>query len=286
MERGTFEYFSTAAEQCVIREPSGKISSISYSTCGENIIYTNLNTIKVYISSTGALHNIITQDTDKIVSFQKNTILHTYGSSIYYLSLYDNKHLRIFEGHSGVVENITVDSLSDLFMSTGPAESNIWDIRMDSPIKKIPFSGYIGALGQGKQYALANNNLIRIFDMRNDLGPIITTTLNPEFYSRIWYTADASAIVLASSNSYTYLNNTGKSINFVSLENSSCGDTSSASDILFCSSKKHIFAYRMNDRKRLGILETLIIPDVAVLANPCMSEIAVASKDTIVTYKL
>lgn len=284
MENTEDAYFENHKEIQTIKE-SGLMKNLEYSIDGELLAYTIGDALKLYVSSTGALRNIITADIHKMKFFQRHTLLHTRDSTIYYLSVYDNKYMRQFSGHSGAIDSLSVDSSADTFMSTGPAEACLWDIRMEDPVKRIAAMCHIGALGPDNQYALCNNDFIKIFDAREDNGPVAVRATQPGFYRRMWYTADGEHIALAGSSNYTFMSRGGELQCFIIQENENDGDTAPDSDTLLCSSNNYVFAYRINDRKRVGTLETPTSPNNVVRANPSFPQFACATPDTLKIFR-
>lgn len=280
MEGGDDEYFENHREIHTIRE-GGQVRNLEYSVNGELLAYTVGDALKLYTSTTGVLRNVITAEIHRMKFFQNNTLLHTVGDAILYLSVHDNRYMRRFSGHPGVVDSLSVDSSADIFMSAGRAGACLWDIRMDDPIKRVSATDHIGALGLDGQYALCNNSFIRIFDTRMDSGPVATAAVQPAFYRRMWYTSNGEYISLAGANSYTFVNRCGETQCFIIQENENDGDTAPDSGTLLCSSNKHIFAYRISDRKRIGTLETTISPNVVVRTNPSLPQFACATPEAL-----
>jgi len=280
MESGEDEYFENHREIQTIRE-NGQAMNLEYSINGELLAYTVGDTLKLYTSATGALCNVITAEIHKMKFFQNNTLLHTVDDTIYYLSVHDNRYMRRFSSHSGPIESLSVDSSADIFMSAGLRGACLWDIRMDDPIKRISAANHIGALGLDGQYALCNNNFIKIFDTRTDSGPVTTEAVQPGFYKRMWYTNNGEYISLAGTNNYTFVNRNGETQCFIIQENENDGDTAPDSGTLLCSSNRYVFAYRISDRKRIGTLETTISPNIAVRANPSFPQFACATPEAL-----
>ncbi|KAI4291761.1 COMPASS component SWD2 [Pancytospora philotis] len=287
MEGRPQSFFASMREKCAIQD-SGHINNLCYSANGEYLVYTAGDALKVYTAANAALKNIITVSVGCMAFAQSHTILHTQSDSdaIFYLSIHDNKHLRRFCGHAGAVESISADPLADVFMSTGPAEANLWDMRADGPAKKIRTRNSTGALSRDGHYALCDNNFVRVFDARQDSGPVHTAACVPGLYRRLWYTADSARIVLASHNGYTFLSADGRVQGLIGLENECDGDTSPDSDILLCCTSKHVFAYSIADRQRLGAYGTVGAPNVSIRANPAAPQLACASMDRITLYSL
>jgi len=228
------------------------VENLEYSVDGELFSYTTSNSLKIYAAANGMLRNIISLDTDNMKYFQKNTLLHTKDSLIYYLSIYDNKHLRKFDAHKDTIKGLSVSSYDDLFMSVGTKKTNIWDIRYKDPIRSIQSNGKLGALSQDQEYTLADNNFMYIFDRRNDRGPLVVKDLKPNFYKSILYTMDNSCIAISSSKEHVFTANNGEFLSSCTAENDTVGDTMSDSNIFVYTSSNFIFAYNILDKKRIG----------------------------------
>lgn len=57
------------------------------------------------------------------------------GGAITYHNLHENKAVRVFEGHSARVTSISMNPVSDHFLSVGlDGVFNVWDLRMAAPI--------------------------------------------------------------------------------------------------------------------------------------------------------
>lgn len=276
-------YFSMHQEIASTIEPM-PISNIEFTINGENLAYTTNEMLKIYSTSTGTLRNVISASIDTMKFFQNNTLLHSKDKSIFYLSIYDNKYLRKFEGHTLPIKNISVDSTKDMFMSIGDDCVNLWDFKMKNPIKRLNTSRHIGCIGSENRYFLCDNNYIKIFDLRSDNGPLITKQIEPSFYKKAWYTNDCNFIVISSLRSYSFLNDEGDFLSYISLENESDGCTTMQSDNLLCGSKRMVFAYRISDRTRIGTLETQNGDNLVIRSNPCSEQFVAASENVIRFY--
>jgi COMPASS component SWD2 len=63
------------------------------------------------------------------------------GGAITYHNLHENKAVRVFEGHSARVTSISMNPVSDHFLSVGlDGVFNVWDLRMAAPIGRGAFT--------------------------------------------------------------------------------------------------------------------------------------------------
>lgn len=247
-------YFTGYSESCQHQEEQ-PINNIEYSTNGEFFTYTTGGLLKVYETKKYSLRNIISMDISHSKFFQKHTMIQSSKNLLFHHSIYDNKLLQRFD-HGGDIEHISVNPFYDTFMSVGSSKVNLWDIRMERPLQQLDAPGYIGALSFDNRYCLCFNGQVKIFDMREDHGPMITALAPSAFYDSIWFTRDTSTIIIASKNTYACVDASGQTKGVVTLESASSGDTSSDGTILVCSAKKYIMGYRVNDRVKCGALST------------------------------
>lgn len=277
-------YFSENTEINLIRENT-QIRNIEYSTGGDLLSYTVGDSLKIHSTLDGSVKNIITVEISTMKFFQKNTILISHDNTIRHLSIHDNRFLAVFTGHAGKITSLSVNSQHDLFMSIGPKEANVWDVRMSDPLRKVVARDQIGALSCNNQYSLCNNNILKIFDMRYEAGPVSTVMIQPNFYRKFWFTADGEAMAIAGAKDYTFFDKEGNMLSYIAVEEENNGDTTPDSSTLLCCSKKYIFAYRILDRKRIGTLETSTQNNYVIRANPVSPGFICASSDSVCFYK-
>lgn len=283
MEGKEENYFGTYQNSAKILE-TASIKNIEYSTTGELFSYTTDGILKIYSAVSGAIKNIININMDCMKYFQRHTLLHSQNNQILYLSIYDNKHLRKFDGHSGRIREISVDSSNDLFMSIGEDLINMWDIRMKDPIKNIRTNRHFGAMSSENLYFISDDYFVRIYDRRSDTGPVVTREIQPNFYQRGWFTGDNSVIALEGTSSCSFLDCSGNPISFVSMESENQSSTTMDSSTLLYGSKKHIFAYRIRDRAQVGVMESPEANNFVIRANPEHPQFLSASEHAILLY--
>lgn len=264
-----------------------EISNLEYNNSGELLSYTTNTSLKIYSTHlVPKVRNIITTTIDTMKYFQNNTILHSKGNRIMYLSVYDNKYLRKFEGHTDKINMISVNPNHDTFMSNGTDSTKLWDIRYKDPIMTLDSNGKIGAMNTDHSYALADSNFIYIFDWRNDKGPISIKSIKPGFYSKIQYTEDGSSIALSNLKTNLFLDSQGEFSSSFFTENECAGDILNESNIFICSSSRLLFAYKIADKKVIGKEHNNGIDCNLIRANPRKAQFACASQTGIQTWSL
>lgn len=251
------------SEQC-------KIENLEYSTCGKFFSYTADSSLKIHSTSIPAvLKNIITVKIDTMKYFQKNTLIYSKDNSIFYLSVYDNKYLRSFEGHNDSISSLSVDQHNDRFMSVGTDTIKIWDIRHKDPVYTLDSKGKLGALSKDHEYALADNNFVYLFDLRNSRGYVEIKSIKPGFTKKLWYTPDQMYLGVSSLKCHQFISSKEATSNVAySLENPCDGDIFRDSNIFVTGSSKMLFAYKIADKKTIGRMG---IPDFecsTIRANP------------------
>jgi COMPASS component SWD2 len=108
-------------------------------------------------------------------------------TNIRYLSLYDNKYLRVFSGHANRVVDISVSPIDDTFLSAGMDQSvRYWDLRTNKPNGVLRFPA---PLRPSVAYdplglvfaAVLSPGVVKLYDSRKyDMGPFATFTLPPD----------------------------------------------------------------------------------------------------------
>lgn len=274
------DFFTNYSEVSVLHEES-PIRNLEYSTEGELLAYTAGGLLKIYDARSLALCNIITAEIDNSKFFQRHTMIQSVGSYIFHHSIYDNKYLNKFD-HSEPVRILSVDPFSDLFMSVGHNKSYLWDIRMKDPTHRIIAPGHIGCLGREHHYSLYANGILKIFDIRNNYGPIHSVV--PPFGScrTIWF-AD-QAIIIANRNAYASVDQSGKVSPAIVLEGNTVGDTTPDSSILVCSAKKYLMAYKIENRIKIGNMGTSLESCDILRINPGIPQLACSAPGLVKIY--
>lgn len=250
---GTMKIFKSPCNESTLVQPAksvnGKLSSRTiYSSMSHPDLFKPINT------------NNITISVDHMKFLQKNTLVYSTESEMYYLSIHDNKHLRDFKNSEDLIsqspiKSISVDSANDLVMSLTSDTLNLWDIRMVNPIKRVNHPLNMATLSTGNQYAMADNCRISIFDKRNDSRALITTDLQSNFYKSMEYTPDNEKILLRTDRSYYFYSTSGLLSTFITMENPNEGVVTADSEHLLCPSKNYVFCYKIEDRKKLDSID-------------------------------
>ncbi|KAI5148769.1 COMPASS component SWD2 [Enteropsectra breve] len=282
MDNSEANFFQNIRETRTIAE-HGHAKNIEYSITGDKFAYTAGDLLKIY-SAEGQLMNIISADIDQLKFLQNNTILHTKAEDILYLSIYDNKYFRKFEGKQGVITALSADPTRDEFMSIGSKGVCMWDIRMQDPTKRIKCKGQLGSIGTENNYFLADNATVKIYDRRNDLGPVHTKHLKGGFNKKAWYTADDSFIVLKENTGFVFLDREGEEVSSLNLEAESNGDSLYSANLILCPAKNAILAYKMQDGKYIGSVEGNDLSNAVIRTRPHSYDFLVQNGGAISLY--
>jgi len=279
MEQSYSNYFADSRTIGSIKEGS-TITNMCFNPTGEFFTYTTPTHLKIH-TSTGNLKNIITVPVEKMQFFHRNTLLHSKGSMIYYLSIYDNKYLRVFDTGEPVGA-IDTDPDNDMFMTVGSRGSQIWDIRCATPVLRVEAPGHIGAIGNGRAVVM-DNYFLRFYDHRSPRSPAATVQIPGSCYRKVWFTADGGRIMAAGASSYTVFDRSGESTGTIRMEREGTGFTTPDSASLVCSSEKYLFSYRLESLKRTG---TLSLPFVSreMCVSPSDQYLACRGDDSVVLF--
>lgn len=276
MDQTEENYLDNFEIKRIIKERS-PISNLEYSISGEIFSFTTNDSLKI-CSSNGELKNIIAVELEGMKYFQNNTILLYKGNTIYYHSVFDNTFQAKFQAEDKVMK-LTVNSLKDLFMTTGTCTSQIYDIRVKDSIKKIQTKHKKSAIGN-MGYAVADNNYIWIFDMRNDRGPVDIREITPGFYRDINYSPDSSLIALEGNTEIHFLDEFGDQRSRIAINNYYVGDLERDSNTFVYATSNTLVAHRINAKQRIGQIPTPAICDFTALkTNPMSSRFLLSSSD-------
>lgn len=280
----TEENFLSAFTECKTIQENSQVRLLDFSPNGEHFSYMINDSLKIYAAKSGVLKNIIAVQMDTMCYFQNNTLLHSKDNNIFYLSIHDNGYLRTFESHKDKIMSISANDVEDTFMSVGKSSIKIWDIRYSNPIVSFNSYGKIGAISRDNNFALADNNFVYTYDIRNCVNPLETKPIKPNFYKKMWYTADSACIGLSSFKSNLFLDSKGDYITHLNLENECDGCCINESNIFLCGSSRNVLAYKIQDKKRIGrsLMDNL---EVSVIrSNPVISQFIVASDYTLKVF--
>lgn len=279
MNEAEENFLNSFADSKTIQELS-PTKLLEFSPTGEYFSYVVNDSLKIYTARTGVLKNIITVSMDTMCYFQNNTLLHTKDNNILYLSIYDNKYLRTFDAHKDTIKSISVNNCSDTFISVGKETVKLWDIRYKDPIISLETQNMIGAISRENDFVLANNNFVYIFDMRNFLHPKYTKPIKPNFYKKMWYTADSNCICLTTFKNHLFLQANGDYMSHLNLENESDGCSINDSNIFLGGSSKNLLAFKIQDNKRIGRLNIDNFDISVARSNPYLSQFIVGSESS------
>lgn len=231
-----------------LAKESNRIRNLEYSITGEFWSYTMDGVLKMYATKNNALRNTISMEIDRMTYFQDNTLLHTHNSSLLYMSFYDNRYMAKFDGCEPI-KNLSVNSSTDAIMTVGTTNANLWDVRYQNPTNTIYSGGRLGSMGHD-EYCLVDNNLIYLFDVRNDKGPINIKKIPSNFYKGVKYSIDGQTIVLQASREMVFLNSTGEFMSRVSTESNWTGDFDNDSSQYIYVTSSNLVGYHIQNKSR------------------------------------
>ncbi|CAI2351175.1 unnamed protein product [Caenorhabditis sp. 36 PRJEB53466] len=165
-------------------ETTQRVNSLSFSSKGEHMIMsTDDDSMFLYDMHTGQKSRSVNSKKYGCshVRFASDGICALHGSTkvdntIRYLSLTDNKYLRYFQGHDGLVTGINVSPMDDMFLSVAEDKTiRLWDLKTHNciglmnlaatPIATFDPEGLLFAAG-------LDNNTVKLYDLRSfDKGP-------------------------------------------------------------------------------------------------------------------
>lgn len=180
-------------------ENQDQINNINYTNDGSLLVTSSADdSIIVYDSNTGNKQRSVNSKkygVDLIHFAHSNQdAIHAstkIDNTIRYLSLYDNKYLRYFQGHTKKVVTLCMSPLDDLFLSGSMDKTiRLWDLKSSNcqglmqlasrPIAAFDPEGLIFAAGIG-------NDVIKLYDLRSyDKGPFATFSINDSSLGFEW----------------------------------------------------------------------------------------------------
>ncbi|KMS98188.1 hypothetical protein BVRB_4g095150 isoform A [Beta vulgaris subsp. vulgaris] len=164
-----------------------------------------------YHKKHGADRICFTHHTSSVVCSSKYNIDST-GESLRYLSMYDNRCLRYFKGHTERVVSLCMSPINDSFMSGSLDHSvRIWDLRVNAcqGILRLRGRPAVAYDQQGLVFAVAmEGGAIKLFDSRSyDKGPFDTFLVggdNAEVCD-IKFSNDGKSMLLTTTNNNVYV---------------------------------------------------------------------------------
>ncbi|CAN1321967.1 Protein ANTHESIS POMOTING FACTOR 1 [Linum perenne] len=138
--------------------------------------------------------------------------LETSGESLRYLSMYDNRCLRYFKGHSDRVVSLCMSPINDSFMSGSLDHSvRIWDLRVNAcqGILRLRGRPTVAYDQQGLVFAVAmEGGAIKLFDSRSyDKGPFDTFLVGGDTAEvcDIKFSNDGKSMLLTTTSNSVYV---------------------------------------------------------------------------------
>ncbi|CAL8090265.1 unnamed protein product [Orchesella dallaii] len=179
----------------VFRENTETINSVDFNSGGDLMISAaDDDQIIIYDCENGTIKRNLKSKKYGVsmirFTHSRNTVIHgstKIDDTIRYLSLYDNKYIRYFSGHTNKVTSLCMSATDDLFLSASLDKTlQLWDLRSPNcegmmhlqgkPIAAFDPEGLIFAAGM-------NSECIKLYDLRSfDKGPFSSFRLPHEKY--------------------------------------------------------------------------------------------------------
>ncbi|KAL9261626.1 ANTHESIS POMOTING FACTOR 1-like protein [Drosera capensis] len=138
--------------------------------------------------------------------------LNTAGESLRYLSMYDNRILRYFKGHSDRIVSLCMSPINDSFMSGSLDHSvRIWDLRVNAcqGILRLRGKPIVAYDQQGLVFAVSmEGGAVKLFDSRSyDKGPFDTFLVGGDTAEvcDIKFSNDGRSMLLTTKSNYVYV---------------------------------------------------------------------------------
>jgi COMPASS component SWD2 len=200
----TDEVLSQMGMGAVFKSSDGEhVTSIDFHSSGEFCATANANgSVQLFNCREGKLMRTVhskkygvdllrmTHHNQSVLCSSKNT---SNDHDLRYLSLYDNKYLRFFHGHTDRVVSLSMSPIDDAFIS-GSLDGTVrlWNLRSErcQAVLRIPTSHGKGLActafdPTGVVFVATTGDDIRLFDVRQyDKGPF--TSFKPELSSDLW----------------------------------------------------------------------------------------------------
>ncbi|XP_074310810.1 protein ANTHESIS POMOTING FACTOR 1 [Silene latifolia] len=202
----------------------GKINSIDFHRTNDLLVTTsdddsvrlfdivNAKNLKTtYHKKHGADRICFTHHPSSLICSSKYN-LGSNGESLRYLSMYDNRCLRYFKGHSERIVSLCMSPINDSFMSGSLDHSvRIWDLRVNAcqGILRLRGRPAVAYDQQGLVFAVAmEGGAVKLFDSRSyDKGPFDTFLVGGDTAEvcDIKFSNDGKSMLLTTTNNHVYV---------------------------------------------------------------------------------
>uniref|UniRef100_A0AC34QVT8 Uncharacterized protein n=1 Tax=Panagrolaimus sp. JU765 TaxID=591449 RepID=A0AC34QVT8_9BILA len=143
-------------------------------------------------------------------------VLHTstkQDNNIRYLSMYDNKYIRVFSGHTDKVTNIEFSPTKDTFISCSKDKTlRIWDVRDNKCTYelKVGFAPVAAHDPEGVVVAIGvSSSVIKLYDIRNfGGGPFNNFSITNSdyvFWSQLKFSRSGTNIIISTNSKHFYV---------------------------------------------------------------------------------
>jgi COMPASS component SWD2 len=160
--------FHTSGEFCVTSSQDGTIQQLNAHTG---------KVVKTCQSKKYGLGLVCYTHHNQSIIHSSNPGSESQDHDLRYLSLYDNKYLRFFKGHTDKVHSVKMSPESDLFVSGSRDQTvRVWTLESEKALGVLHIPGNIFPCvtldPTGAVFAATTNEDIRLFDIRDyDKGP-------------------------------------------------------------------------------------------------------------------
>lgn len=252
-------------------------SEIEYSTDGVVLAAVENGRLRLYSSLSGQVENIIHIDIQKLAFIYPHTLVHSTSNTLHLLSIFDNQYIRTFHGHECEVRAVSVCSADGSFLSASSECVNCWDVRKKSPVYRVNASELLGCMSSSNDYAvLINNSVLKIYDKKSTRGPKATIGLPDARYREMFYSPDASSLVMTSDRGHLVLDSQGSTRMAVNLERSS-GCITPDSGYLLCCSGASVFVHSIQNKRKIHVFDIPSFDSTRIRFNPAHMQFTCAS---------